>query len=319
MVAREGKVAMQILKCALGVLQQRGRTTIPPSVVPVGATEADFLIRHVEKVREHADAGVRSLFSAHSSTASMLETLVSPSTSDALFEQTSLSLQDALAKTMITSTNAKDCVFAVVLSESDASQRHATILKLDAVVEAAQMKLIGTSGVSFKVLRNLLPEPGQLQKALSWPDSRSASDAILVDTNSTHAAYFVAAYQIEASVRSPEAEQALVSAIASSVAPALIPSAIRDAAQMSGPLDDVVRELAGTYPELGAFAASLEQQTPPAGFVRENKVSSRQFKWTAPGFELRLSSEHVASMEIADERDGMWSVRVLLPDKPEPS
>ena len=53
---------MIVLKVALGVVQSRGHKVISPGLVALGPEEADFLPRHVQKVRVLTDATVRSVF-----------------------------------------------------------------------------------------------------------------------------------------------------------------------------------------------------------------------------------------------------------------
>src|SRR5258708_3227547 len=98
---------MRVSMCALGVIQQRGATTIDPKVVEIGANESDVLVRHIKKVRTLSDASARSVFAAMAGTPTQLATLLSTS-SDLAFEAMSKTMQDSLAQHMKTSTNARD-------------------------------------------------------------------------------------------------------------------------------------------------------------------------------------------------------------------
>lgn len=103
------------------------------------------------------------------------------------------------ARSLQTATNAQDCAFAALRAGSNTEHdEHVTLLKLDAVVEAAQTTML-SGRVSLQVLKRLLPEPGKLQKALSWPDPRAVSDVIMIDRNATGAQYFENAYGVQVS------------------------------------------------------------------------------------------------------------------------
>jgi hypothetical protein len=163
---------MNVVRVALGVIQDRGKTVVDPGIVAFGVEEADFLVRHVKSVRRVSDAASRSKFTVGSRIPYEFEDL--RRVDDAEFETTAKYLQSRLAGTMATSTNASDCVFAVVHTQEEPSKEgELTLLKLDAVVEAARISL-AAGKVTLKVLKELLPEPGKLQKAISWPDERRA-------------------------------------------------------------------------------------------------------------------------------------------------
>jgi hypothetical protein len=303
-------------KCALGVIQNRGQTTVDPDVVSFGPNESDYLARHVSKVRGTVDVGARSVFQHAANTPSLLETLRTTS-SDGHYAATAKTLQDALAKTMKTSTNAKDCVLAAVRAkDADGGDSHVTILKLDAVVEAARMKRLRNSGVTFEVLRGLLPEPGRLQKALSWPDPRPSSALVVLDTNFAMAQYFEIAYQVQVSPRAVEAEEQLVRTISQRVDARSIPRVIASAGTLEGPLDTVLTELSKTYPELDGAAAEITSDGRPAGIIRRNKVTARPVIWKAPGLELRISPEVAATVNKVRTQVGTWRLTVETAEEP---
>lgn len=309
-------VPMNVEKCALGVIQQRGASVLNPSVVAIGAAESDFLARHVDRVRSKSDGGPRSVFAAGAITPTVLQRLQT-TTSDGVFAESSKSLLLALAKTMKTSTNAKDCVFAVVRStDSDGPSPCVTILKLDAVVEAAQMRRLANRGVSFKVLKELLPEPGKLQKALSWPDVRSSSDAILIDTNVTAAQYFEIAFNVEVSPSSSDTEERLLRALSNRVSADDFPRAMEVAAEREGPLNEVVKSLAEEFPELRPVVEAIAQETRPSGIVRKNKFASRQVTWRADGLVVRAQPFVAPRISKARRQDGRWALTIVTDDEP---
>ncbi|MCU1485582.1 MAG: hypothetical protein JWN67_2328 [Actinomycetia bacterium] len=309
---------MQVVRCALGVIQDRGQSTVDPSVVPVGADEAQYLARHVRKVRETVAAGGRSLFVDGSNVPTQLGSLVGAS-SDAHFMGVSKSLQDSLARQMKSSTNAKDCVTAIVLtSEPPDPALAVTILKLDAVLEAARMHRL-EHGITFEVLKELLPEPGKLQKALSWPDPRGVSDVIMLDTNFSAAQYFENAFGVEVSPKSTDAEENLVRIIAARIPAARVDAVINAAADLEGPLDEVLETLAADYPELEEAASFEAAESRPSGIVRRNKVAARKVIWKGAGFELRISPELAAKVSKSLTPAGTWMLTIETADEPFPA
>ncbi len=301
---------MNIVRCALGVIQKKGVEVIDPRVQSFGPAEADYLARHVLKVRGTTDASARSVFAEAAGTPMLLGSLLGEQDDDELFESTSKTLQDALADGMKTSTNAKDCVFAVVRAcDEPGDEGHVTLLKLDAVVEAAKMKLLKGHGVTFEVLKELLPEPGKLQKALSWPDPRSTSEVIMLDTNVTSAQYFENAYQVRVSPKSTEAEGELADIIHAHVPLENLPAAVAAVADLDGPMDAVLSTLAEEYPELEAPASAAAASPRPAGMIRPNKVAARPLIWRADGVEVKVPPELAGRVTVTRLNDG-WRISV---------
>jgi hypothetical protein len=293
---------MQVSKVALGVIQQRGSAVLEPKLITFGPDESDFLVRHIEKVRDLKDASARSVFTPLSNTPMVLERLRTSSDGD--FETTADELQAALARSMQTATNAQDCVFAALRAGLNTEHdEHVTLLKLDAVVEAAQTTML-SGRVSLQVLKRLLPEPGKLQKALSWPDPRVVSDVIMIDRNATGAQYFENAYGVQVSSRSIEAENGLVTTLTQSLTREQLGQAMVDAGRLHGPLDQVLGTMAEKYPELREPAQAAASQARPAGIVRRNKVAARPLVWRADGAELKIPPELASNVKTERAGDG---------------
>jgi hypothetical protein len=303
-----------VLKCALGVIQDRGKRVVEPSLVTLGPSEADYVRRHVDKVRSLEQTESRSLFNTSSSTPKLLRTLQGTA-DDAQFEKAARELQDALASAMKVSTNALDCVFAIVRANDQATgEAHVTLLKLDAIIEAAKMELLN-GRISLQVLEELLPEPGKLQKALSWPDARRESDVIMLDRNVATAKYFENAFQVKVSPKSVEAEAELHSIITDSVAIGKLPEVFEAAARMSGPMDDVLADLASTYPELTDDWVKVSEDPRPSGMIRENKLAARMVIWRADGIEIRVPPNLSSRVNVERLSDG-WRLSVETVTQP---
>jgi hypothetical protein len=308
---------MNVLKVALGVVLLRGHKVVDPGLVAFGPDEADFLGRHVQKVRALTDASARAIFSQGSGIPLLLDEL--RKADDTEFEISAKTLQDALASTMRGSTNASDCVFAIVLTGVRGSTRNeVTLLKLDAVVEAARMEFLSTGRVTLKVLKELLPEPGRLQKALSWPDPRSVSDAIAIDTNVTSARYFENAFNLLVSPKSTQAESELTKAIVEHVPTNRIPDAFSAASALTGPMDEVLEALSEHgFPELAQPARDASADPRPAGVVRINKVAAMNIVWRADGAEVRVPPHLAANVTVEQDDNNGW--RIILKTRTQPT
>lgn len=305
---------MNIVRCALGVVLKKGDDVYDPVVQVFGPDEAEYLTLHIEKVRRTTDASARSVFVEAAHTPDLLGAL--RDSSDDAFETTAKVFEDALASGMRGTTNAKDCVFAVVQAcDEEGGDTHITLLKLDAVLEAAKMHLLANRRVTFEVLKDLLPEPGKLQKALSWPDPRPESEVIMLDTNDTSAQYFEIACQVHVSPKSPAAETELAQAIHTYVPEASLPAAVAAAAGLDGPLDVVLGTLSEDYPELQAPAAAAAASPRPAGIVRRNKVAALPLIWRTDGVEVRVTPELGGSVSVTQEGDG-WRISVDTVNEP---
>jgi hypothetical protein len=280
----------------------------------LGAAEAEYFARHVAAVRAHNQGSAIANFAQGSAVPSHIRSLAT-TTLGADFVDVSKRLQDLLASTMRGSTNAKDCVFAVLrFSDSSSGVELITILKLDAIIEAAQWKMLANNRMDFKVLTDLLPEPGNLQKGLSWPDPRQDSEVMTIDRNSVSAQYFENAFDLLVSPRAKDAESELLQAIADVVPPADVAGAIA-AVQSDASLSEILNELAETHPELEPVAAAKRQGSRPSGHVRAGSVRGRPLVWEADGIQVKIPSHLLDRVEKRRSGDG-WELVVRTRTEP---
>ena len=61
---------MRIDKCVIGVVKRRGAEVIDAQLLTLGAAEADYFVRHVEKVRKNATS--RAVFVSTSTVPDLL-------------------------------------------------------------------------------------------------------------------------------------------------------------------------------------------------------------------------------------------------------
>lgn len=300
----------------MGVIQSRGTIVVQPGLVTFGPAESDFLARHVDRVRGGGE-GARSVFMHSSPMAALLAGL--RTASDTAFVTGAESLQLRLSRTMGQATNPTDCVFAVIHGQASPGAApqdgYVTVLKLDAVVEAARMS-IQAGTVSLHVLKELLPEPGKLQKALSWPDPRPISEVVVIDKNSQSAKYFENAFDVLVSPRPADAEGELQAVIARHVPQADLGAVLTEAGRLQGPMDEVLETLAQTRPELAGPAADAAAAPRPSGIIRPNKLAARPVTWTADGVELRVPPELAGNVDVIQEGDG-FRLSVYVTTRPD--
>lgn len=305
---------MHIVRVALGAVASRGAKVAAPALVALpGTAEQDFLARHVEKVREDAQAG-RSRFAPTAAAPGLLAGL--RGAPDPAFVAGAGTLQQMLATAMAASTTPSDCVTAVIEAKDQPADQHShiTVLKLDANVEAARRD-IQAGKVNLKVLSDLLPSPGDLQKALSWPDPRPTSDALVIDMNADTAQYFTKAYEVEVSLRSKQAEAALQAAIVDLVPQSDLSRALADAAALDGPSDQVIAALVQAHPSLGPAAQQAGATTRPAGIIRRGRAAARPVVWKADGVELRVPAGRASDVQVV-QVGAEYELRVRVRTRP---
>lgn len=158
---------------------------VAPRLVGLGESEADFLGRHVGRVRRAGLRGAQRHCVQGARVPALLAGMLEGSDTDlvAACEE----LQQNLARTMRQVANP-----STASSRSSTRRTRAqgaarlTVLKPDAVVEAARVR-VEAGVVNLQVLKELLPEPGALRKALSWPNPRPDSDALMINTDASNA------------------------------------------------------------------------------------------------------------------------------------
>lgn len=305
---------MQIHRVALGAITSRGSAVAKPSLVTLaGPAEMDFLGRHVQKVRANDQA--RAIFIPGAIVPALLASLASAT--DADFITAAEDLQSMLAATMAHSTNASGCVTALVHAQDQGGGAdHLTVLKLDANVEAAQRDIF-QGVVNLVVLTELLPTPRDLQKGMSWPDGRSGSEALVVDSNSDNAQYFEKAFQLQVSPKSSRAVQELHRAIVDAVPQADLPRVLNEAAKLDGPVDSILSTLATRDPSLQQVIQqrAATASTRPSGIVPRNKIAALPVIWRADGVELRVPG-HLADMVKVTQQGTRYELSIVVDSQP---
>ena len=180
-----------IFKVTLSVVG-RNRPVQAPRLANLDADQADFLERHVNTFRNSTSRPKTARFTPGQIARGLFEELL---TADAdRIEAIALTFVERLQKLLAT-TSGKDAVLAIITS-GNASPLNVTALLLDADVEAASYNEVEQGRITFQVLQDLLPGPGAVRKALSWPDVRPGSDAMASDINPTEAKFFFNTFDV---------------------------------------------------------------------------------------------------------------------------
>lgn len=310
-----------ILRCAIGVITKRGKNVIAPSLSELTDDEQDYLARHDDtlRARHSRDDAVYCLFRPGSPTKADLK-LTLKGTDDA-FVDVAARMTDALAKAMAGTSNAKDCV-VLLMSGGEfetAKADHVTFLKLDAQIEAARLRLAQSgSSVRLQVFKDLLPEPGDLQKGFSWPDPRDPdSQVILHDTNRAAAVYFGNAFGVDISSRALDTERALVDELLKQLGPGDAGRAAALVNESGGRADGVVARIVQAFPDFQPSAPALGVDGAVPGYVRPRHLEGRKAKFESDGIELHVPLGRLDAVSTRPEGAGyITTVRTSTPLTP---
>ncbi|HEY0117675.1 MAG TPA: hypothetical protein VGC04_02730 [Cellulomonas sp.] len=299
-----------ILKCALAIIADRGSSITRPALASLREEEAKFLADHVTWLRRRATAG-RSRGRFRASSTLDKEFNLALAADDAAFLEIANRLVDDLAATIRVSSSS--CVLALITSTDADGAGAVTLLKLDADVEAASFDTEADGRVHLNVLADLLPKPGDIQKALSWPDRRADSDLIVHDAVTADTAlYFQNAYRIDAAPTDVSTENALVAEV-SKLAPERVPAAVQ-AIEMGGDAETVVARLRNAVPEFATAAPELGANGAMAGHLRSGFVSRQKVALSADGIRLLISVTRIG--DIHTVRRGDRFVTTIVTDTP---
>jgi hypothetical protein len=301
-----------IHKCALAVVGRRGDGVIGPSLSPIDADEEDFLHRHVDRLRavvQQQDG--RGRFRDHSFLAADLNHLLNAEDDD--FLTIAGRMVSRLAAAMELTSNAKACVVAVLTEGPEAGAQTVSLLKLDAEVEAAEMKET-PEGVRLHVYRDLLPRPGDIQKGFTWPDPRPASSIVVLDQVSAGSAvrYFQDAFEIDVSPRAKDTEDALSREIAA--LPAASAARALRAVGDGGTAEEVTTRITAEVPEFSPTARELGASGAMGGRVRPAYRQTAKKPYDADGIELRVPLSMLN--RVVTRREGPGYVTTIRTETP---
>jgi hypothetical protein len=305
-----------MLRVTLTFVKKQEPLMIASALADLDDDDVDFLMRHVAKLRDEAaaESSLLSRFHRGSGVPGLLKKLLGGS--DQEFIETSAGLAQRLQGSMDQATNPSFGVLAVLASSDGQKAEVASVLKLDAISEAASYQFVGGQ-VRLSVLRDLLPAPGQLQKGLSWPDPRDGSDAVVIDRNITAAKYFFNAYELQVSATSSQAERALSEAIFKQVPKPKRASAIQFASSLSGPAEEVVSALQAEYPDVRIEQPALGAGEAVGGFIRQNKVATHRTRYLGDGMVVLVPWDRLDQVTGPSQVGGGWEMTLRFSTRPQ--
>lgn len=289
---------------------------LPPELADLSVDEADFLQRHVDDLRDHANSldALRSQFEPGSNTKELFENLLKvevaevPSLTEVIVTR--------LVSHMKATTTPKAGILAVVTSGPEEGANAVSVLKLEAIHEAAKFERLAKGRIRLEILRDLLPGPGALQKGVSWPDPRETSDATVQDTNISAARYFFNAVQLMLSPKPAQAEKALMETIVEEVPHEQLPKVVAAAASRSGPGEKVVTEIRKTFSGFKGERSELSGgDGRVAGILRPGRIASKRLKISGDGIDIIVPFDRLDQVEES-ETGGQWVYTVRMNARP---
>jgi hypothetical protein len=305
-----------MLRATLTFVKRQVPLTVAAALAELEDDDVDFLMRHVAKLREEAaaESSLLTRFHQGSGVPDLLKKLLDASPEE--FVEVSAGLARRLQGSMDQATNPSVGVLGILATGEGERADAASVLKLDAISEAASYRFVGGQ-VRLSVLRDLLPAPGQLQKGLSWPDPRDGSDATVIDRNITAAKYFFNAYELQVSATSTQAERALSHAILEHVPAPKRAAAIKLASTLSGPAETVVTEVQKQYPELLIEKSELGAGEALGGFIRQTKVAGHRTRYMGDGIVVLVPWDRLGQVSGPRQAGGGWEMTIRFSGRPQ--
>ncbi|MDQ2883355.1 MAG: hypothetical protein M3Y48_19870 [Actinomycetota bacterium] len=275
--------------------------------------ETEFLVGHIEKL--DIATGARTKFVQYSTMLDVLADMLTEPAPSTLVE-TGNDLAQRLHRTMKATTRATPCILAtIVLSQGVSPADRIAILKLDMDVQGARARRQGDVIVSLELLKDLLPQPGRLAKAILWPDPRGGSGAYLQDRNTGEpASYFPNAYDLVLGATPAKAEAALVDVVRAGTSTAARGPALHELDQYKGTVAGALDHLRSldviVPPTLPDPLADAEMP------VRSQRALRRKVRFDAGWAHLEVPVEHESDVTITPHSDGRWTISVTVTSEP---
>ena len=305
-----------MLNATLTFVQKKEALVTATSWAELDPEDVDFLSRHVDKLRCAAGAEDQLItrFQPRSGVPDLLGKLLMASEDE--FVAISADLATRLQASMDQSTTPSPGVLAIIVSGPQGSTpAWVSLLKLDAISEAASFEF-DQGQVTLRVLRDLLPAPGQLQKGISWPDPRTVSDAIVIDRNQSVGQYFFNAYELEVSPTPAVSERVLAEAIVRGVDRDKRVQAMRFAASLGGRADEVAAEVKQQYPSVQIDREELGADGALGGYIRPRRVAAHLTRFRGDGIVVTVPYERLDRIRGPEQAAGGWQMTIRFTAEP---
>jgi hypothetical protein len=233
----------------------RGAVPAEPWLRPGVEEISDFLVDHVDDLQKRASEGTAANATfPEAADRQLIEDIRIGD--DAAFLSAAKKIGGRLIEAMGPLGTAKPGLLLCATFESEEvpSAATAAVLKLEVVSEhGAILELLESGEETLAAVQRVLDKPGELQKGLVYPDTRSDSEAIVGDKAAQQEArYFLRAVAVTLEAHAASSARELVRAVAAKAGPGVARSVVRALPSI---------EPASPAEVLGALRASVPELT----------------------------------------------------------
>jgi hypothetical protein len=227
---------------------------VPVPVLRPGVEDVSaFLVAHAVKLRERAEEGSTANASfADAADAARLEAVRSGD--DDAFLTAAAELGARLIDEMRpVGPAAPGLLLCTTVTDDQSGDAYAVVLKLEVVSEqGAVLKVLDTGEETLAAVKDVLDQPGKLQKGVVFPDDRPGSKAVVGDLSATQEArYFLRAVGATLEMRAAGSAAAVVRAVAARSGPAVAQQVAAVLPTLSeAPLPEVLTSVREAVPDL---------------------------------------------------------------------
>lgn len=290
---------MHIVRAGLVLVEVKSAPLLPPSELALSPDMREFLNDHLEELSKRVGASEeqRGVFQHGTDMKANLRNALKAD--DGTFLDFCATMAIRLSESMRVATRPKSGVLvAMQLATSQGAKPTAiALLKLEAKYKGA--RLVQQARVlTVQHFKDMLAQPGDLQKGLYWPDPRADSDVTVRDRNPRGAQYFAGAFQVQLSVKATDAEKALVEEIRNRIPAPQRARALRLAAQGEQATADVaVARIREEFPDFEPQGVALGGAGRPPGVIRPRQFASQPVTLTADGIKIVVPQDRLGLIE----------------------
>lgn len=308
---------MHVVRARLVLVEVKKAPILPPSELALGPDMRDFLGGHLVELSKKVGASEeqRGVFQRGTDMVVKLKSALKAKDSD--FSDFAATMATRLSESMKGATAPKAGVLvAIQLAPNEKSSATAVaLLKLEANHKGARL-MRQAKTLTVQYFKDMLAQPGDLQKALYWPDPRLDSDVTVRDRNPKGAQYFASAFQVQLSAKAPDAEKALIEEVQRRIPADRRARALRLAAQGDQATADVaVARIQKEFPEFEPQRPALGGDGRLPGIIRPVQFASWPVTLTADGIKIIVPQDRlgqVVSKAVGDH----WETTITTAVEP---
>jgi hypothetical protein len=300
----------------------RGGAAPSPVLRPGVEDVSAFLVAHGESLlKRAADGSTANASFGDTADEALLEAIRSGD--DAMFLASAGVLGARLVEEMGKVGNAASgLLLCTTVADGDGDGAYAVVLKLEVISEqGAVLKTLDDGEETLAAVKDVLDQPGKLQKGLVYPDDRPGSEAVVGDLSATQEArYFLKAARITLEARPASSAAALVQAVAREAGPAVaqrVAAALPDVAQDATP--QVLAAVREAVPDLGEHAAAAVAAALAGGdrpVVRVDTQAPVKGRVKAGPLTVTGPADEIGAVTWEADPEGGWSVSFHSDEEP---